>query len=91
MCQFMRQQAPAFGTRRRELPSTEDDVTPDRVSTGIDVRCRSFGLHARVQPNLGKIVTETLLHIDPQRRFQRPTGTGKGAIYTRRNNIIAGA
>ena len=47
------------------------DVMPRRISIRVNVLSRLSGRRIRMHPHPGKIVTEALLHVMPQRRFQR--------------------
>jgi hypothetical protein len=76
----MGKQAAALARPWRESSRTKHYVMPHRVCMSVHVQRRLFGSRSGMHPHPGEVVAEALLHVLPQRGFQRVGGTGKGTL-----------
>ena len=78
--QLVRDQPSPLLGRRGKPPDIEHNGVPHRVGMSIDVPRGLLGDRTGMHSHAGKVVAKTPLHVLPQRRFQRPAGTGKDFV-----------
>jgi len=77
---LMRDQTPAFGTRRRVFAGTEYDIAPERVRARLHRARRIRRRAVRVDAHAREVDAETRLEIRAQRAWQRLSAV-RGRAY----------